>query len=109
MATARKRPVSETSRFVCTLDHDDAPRRREQMARLARQLTDHATDGERRARLTFPATAAPLVEEFVRDESACCSFFTFAVEPAGESVRLRITAPEGAEGILHGLLDALGR
>lgn len=101
--------MSETSRFACTLDPDDAPRRGEQIARLARQATEHASDGERGARLTFPATAAPLVEEFVRDETACCSFFAFGVETDGESVRLHVAAPEGAEDMLDGLLDALGR
>ena len=101
--------MNPAPRFVCTIEPEDVPRRGEQVAQLARHLTEHATDGERHQRLTFPASAATLVEEFVRDESTCCSFFTFEVEPAGESVHLHIGAPEGAEDILDGLLDALGR
>lgn len=101
--------MSETSRFVCTLEPEDGPRRGEQITELAQQLLDHTTEGDRRSRLTFPATATSLVEEFVRDESACCSFFTFEIEPVGETVHLHIVAPEGAEGMLGGLLEALGR
>lgn len=100
--------MTNGARFVCTLEPQEAPRRTEQVHRLASQLVEHARWDDRRTRLTFPREAGSLVEEFVRDESACCAFFAFDVERAGDATHLHVAAPEGAEEMLDALLDALG-
>ncbi len=87
--------MSQADEFVCTLTSEDTDRRRE----LHRRLTAHLRachHDPRRAVLTFAPQAHADVREFVRDESACCSFFDFDVEPGDDAVRLRVTAPRKA-------------
>jgi hypothetical protein len=50
-----------------------------------------------------------MVQRSVRDESVYCSFLAFHLEQDKQAVRLRVTAPEGAEPHLRQLLDALVR
>ena len=95
--------MSQPEEFVCTLTSEDADRRREQHLRLTAQL--RACDHDpRRAVLTFAPQAHAEVREFVRDESACCSFFGFDVKPGDDAVQLQVTAPPGAEAMLDALV-----
>ena len=92
----------------CTLAPDEAAGRARDAQRLAALLrSSELRDGA--ATLTFgpAAVAAPLVEAFVRAESACCSFFEFAVTSGPDAVVLRIVAPRGATALLEGLVATL--
>lgn len=98
--------MSDPTRFVCTLSDEDAPRREADGHALAAEMLSHRWEGERRAELVFRARAQPLVQQFVRDESACCSFFDFTVESDDGEARLHVEAPEGAEHMLQQLVTA---
>lgn len=98
--------MTESTPFSCTLSPEDAARRRTRDRLLADRLISHHWDGSRGAVLTFPADATPLVTRFVRDESACCSFFGFDVDAGEQQVVLRVEAPAGAEPMLHQLVSA---
>lgn len=58
---------------------------------------------------TFPGTDAMLDElnEFIKTERACCSFFTFGLTVAGDksSACLELTGPEGAKDMIIHELD----
>jgi hypothetical protein len=85
---------SETGTYVCTLDGEGAKARLPQVHAMLARLRDRQ-QSEGRLVLSFtggPETAA-LVEEFVRDESQCCGFFTFAVATGDDEVTLELTAP----------------
>lgn len=98
--------MTEPTRYSCTLSPEDAARRLTRDRPLADRLTSHHWDGPRGAVLTFPADATPLVTRFVRDESACCSFFDFDVDAGEQQVILRVEAPVGAEPMLRQLVSA---
>ena len=98
--------MTQADEFVCTLTPEDTDRRRDQHRRLTARL--RACHHEpRRAVLTFAPQAQAEVREFVRDESACCSFFGFDVQPGDDAVQLHVTAPPGAEGMLDALIATL--
>ena len=98
--------MSQADEFLCTLTPEDTDRRREQHRRLTAHLRACHHD-PRRAVLTFAPQACAEVQEFVRDESACCSFFGFDVQTGDDAVQLRVTAPHGAEGMLDALIATL--
>ena len=56
-----------------------------EMIRYGAPILDTVTEG-----------ALADVEELVRQETACCAFLTFQIEPRPGSVRLVVTAPEDA-------------
>lgn len=88
--------------FVCTLDEQGARARLEQAHGLATRLRRRDLSDNRLA-LTFANDGETelLVDEFVRDEQQCCSFFEFTVAHADEAVTLEVAAPEGAEHMLE--------
>jgi hypothetical protein len=101
--------MTEPQPFACGLTPQEQAAREPRDRALAEQLRHLARPREREAVLAFPQAAAPLVHEFVRDESRCCEFFDFAVEPADDVVRLTVSAPPGAEAMLQALVDAVAR
>lgn len=98
--------MTDQDPFACTLTPDEQVRREPADRALAGQLSQWRWDREREAVLTFPSEVEPLVHEFVRNESACCAFFHFDVQPGPATVRMTVSAPEGGEHMLAALVDA---
>lgn len=88
--------------FACTLDEGGAHARLEQAHELAERLRRRDLSDNRLV-LTFAneGDTGLLVDEFVRDEQQCCSFFGFTVALDDDTVTLTLTAPEGAEHMLE--------
>lgn len=99
--------MTDQDPFACTLTPDEQVRREPADQALAVRLRQWRWDREREAVLTFPPEAEALVREFVRNESACCAFFRFDVQPEPDTVRLTVSAPEGGEHMLAALGDAV--
>lgn len=87
-----------TKRYVCTLDPADAPARRAQGEEMVQRLrgATRLEDGLE-LRLRGSDGTEELVADFVRDESRCCSFFSFETHRDGEDVVLTMTAPREPE------------
>jgi hypothetical protein len=98
--------MSESAAITCSLTQTQMKKRTEYAAEIAEgRLLDLTTSGAK-ADLVFASTESSIThfEEFVDAESKCCPFFTFKVEPAGETVRLSIEAPEDAAPLTRGLV-----
>lgn len=90
-----------TNEYGCTLDTSGALDRLPQVhglverlrhrERVDDQLVLHFEDGD---------VTLDLVTAFVRDESQCCSFFTFDVRRSDDEVELVLTAPPEADHML---------
>lgn len=98
--------MTEPAPFACTLTPDDEARRASQDRALAAQLLGEPAHDQRHATLTFPPSAQPLIDQFVGEESRCCSFFQFEVERGDETTRLHVGVPPGGEDMLRALVDA---
>lgn len=97
--------MSETADYRCTLSLHELPARTDQVQRLVDGLRSRERD-DRRVRLRFDPSLTGVVAAFVRDESACCAFFDFAVEERADAVQLTVEAPAGAEPLLDSLYAA---
>lgn len=97
--------MTEPADYRCTLSLDDLPARTDQIQRLVDGLRSRERDG-RRVRLSFDPSVTGVVAAFVRDESACCAFYDFAVEERDDAVELTVGAPAGAEPLLDSLYAA---
>ncbi|MBA0127486.1 hypothetical protein H0B56_18225 [Haloechinothrix sp. YIM 98757] len=100
--------MSNDEAFTCQLSEQDARRREEADRALVAELARYEWEDDRHAVLTFAPSSEHLVREFVREESSCCSFFDFDVRDTGDAVRLRVSAPHGAERMLQALVGAFG-
>lgn len=96
--------MTDAEEYVCTLTTDEAPARAVQIRRLAAGLVSRRRHG-REVAVRFAPELAPVVREFVRDESRCCDFFAFDVTAYDDAVELRVRAPVGAEALLDGLYE----
>lgn len=86
---------------VCTLTPEGARARLPQARALTERLrTRHRTDGRLQLHFVDDGDTGALVEEFVRDESRCCTSFDFTTRHVGHEVVLELTAPEGAGHLL---------
>lgn len=97
--------MTESAGYRCTLSLDELPARTDQVQRLIDGLQSRERD-ERRVRLRFDPSLSGVVDAFVRDESACCAFYDFAVEERADAVQLTVEAPAGAEPLLESLYAA---
>lgn len=90
-----------TQHYSCTLDTNGALERLPQVHGLTERLRRRERVGDRLS-LHFENgdDTVDLVEEFVRDESECCSFFTFDVHHHDDEVELVLTAPPQAGDML---------
>ena len=90
-----------TNDYGCTLDTAGAQQRLPQVHGLTDRLRDRERVDERLV-LHFEDREGTdeLVEEFVRDESQCCSFFTFDIRRRDGEVLLELTAPPEASDML---------
>ncbi len=86
-----------THEYGCTLDASGARERIPQARELTARLRHRARVDDRLVlRFEDDGDTVGLVEEFVRDESRCCSFFTFDVRRHEGEVVLELTAPPQA-------------
>ena len=64
-------------------------------------------DGPRALRFRNDDATRARLEAIVAAESECCSFLGFDLKVDGDTLELRITAPEGAEALADDLVQAL--
>ena len=97
--------------IACSLSATELPARLAQIAELGRDaLLDVELSGTHATlRLAAGAGVHGRVRSVVAAESACCAFLAMKVSDEPDAVVLDITAPEGAELLLHELVDAFGR
>lgn len=90
-----------TETFACTLDEGGAHARLSQARDLAARLSRRERIDDRLV-LEFvdDGDTTALVEEFVRDEKKCCTFFEFDVRRGESQVTLELRAPQGAGHML---------
>ncbi len=84
--------------IACSLNTAELAERREQMRRVALIGA--------RVQLRFPAAARAEVEDIVEAESRCCPFLTMQLADDGGEVVLAVEAPQGAELVLAGMVEA---
>ena len=93
--------------FACTLDVDGARSRLSQARGLTERLRGRQRIDQRLVlRFVDDGRTGALVDEFVRDEQQCCSFFEFDVRRAGDEVVLELAAPAGAAHMLDAAMEA---
>lgn len=86
-----------TNEYRCTLDTSGVQERIPQARQLTARLRHRARTDDRLVLRFDDDDTAELVQEFVRDESQCCSFFTFDVRQVDGEVVLELTAPPQAD------------
>ena len=86
---------------VCTLAADDQPARLAEWTGLL-ALVEHRELIDGGLRLRFPPDPglAGRLADLAAREQACCSFFTFTLHPAGDSVTLDVHAPDDAAAVV---------
>lgn len=89
--------------IACSLSAEAVPDRAAWMREIGQDLQAIAAD-RARATLSFSAERREELEEFVRAESGCCSFFDFELTAEADVARLSITAPEDAHWAVRGLV-----
>lgn len=92
---------------ACTLPTPDRPLR---LAEFDRLFRDAVHDVDRRSarhlRLRLDTTAEPALRDLIARESACCSFFTFALaRPDGDALTLDIRVPPAHVDVLDALTE----
>ena len=93
--------------YACTLDENGAHARLTQARGLAARLRRRQRiDNRLVLDFTDDGHTRPLVDEFVRDEKQCCSFFEFTVRHDGGQVVLELAAPDGADHMLDAAMEA---
>lgn len=97
-----------TREYACTLDAEGARRRLPQASALTARLRRRERVDDRLV-LTLEDVegTVELVEEFVRDESRCCSFFGFEVRRSEEGIVLELSAPPAASHMLDAAMESL--
>jgi hypothetical protein len=94
--------LTTTATIACNLGGTALSDRGDWIRELGRSLIAiHADRGQ--ARLRFEAEKRGELEEFVRAESGCCSFFEFGLATENGTTELSISAPEDAGWAVRGL------
>ncbi|PTA47371.1 hypothetical protein [Micromonospora sp. RP3T] len=92
---------------ACTLPTTDRPLRLAEFDRLFRDAV-HAVDrrSARHLRLRLGSAAEPATRDLITRESACCSFFAFALtRPDGDALTLDIRVPPAHVDVLDALTE----
>jgi hypothetical protein len=84
--------------IACSLNATDLARRREEMRAVPLLGAS--------ARLRFPRDERERVERLVQAESRCCPFLAMDVGEEGGEIVLTVGAPQGAEAVLAGMVEA---
>jgi hypothetical protein len=92
---------------ACTLPTVERPLR---LAEFDALFAETVTDVERhgstvRLQMAGPPSLGERVRDLTERESSCCSFFTFTVDGAAESLTLEISVPPERKTILGALAD----
>jgi hypothetical protein len=90
---------------ACTLPTVDRPMRLEEFdALFAGAVRRVSHDGDVvRMHLTGPAGLPDRVRDLAERETACCSFFTFAIEGGADDLQLEISVPPERRDVLEAL------
>jgi hypothetical protein len=91
--------------IACSLGVDELPARLAQI----RAIGDDALIGvtsEGTLRFRAGDTIRERLEAIIAAESQCCSFLHFELAGDGRELVMSVTAPEGAEPLAQGLVDA---
>lgn len=98
---------NEAQQYVCTLDYEGAQARLPHSRALAARLRGRERlEGRLMLHFAGGQETVELVEQFVRDEKRCCSFFGFDIQPCEGEVVLRMSAPIQAAHMLDAAMDA---
>ncbi len=102
-------PAPAAGPAACTLDAGDRPARLVAWAELVARVEDReAIDGGLRLRFPPDPALAGRLGELAAREQACCSFFTFTLQPFSDAVTLDVRAPEDAAGVLAEMFGTAG-
>ncbi|MFI1652938.1 MerR family DNA-binding protein [Streptomyces avidinii] len=101
------REASRAAPVACTLDAAELGRRTGQWRALV-TLAARREDIEDGLRLHFPpdAALAGRIAALAAAEQGCCAFFGFTLHLTPAALRLDVSAPESAAGMLAGLFGA---
>ena len=105
----RRRKIGEVKELpiACTLTPAGMTDRAAWLQRLGRASLRGGERTDTGLALQFDAAAEDEVRTWVKAESECCAFLSFAVDRTGDELRLAVTGPPGSETVLDGLLAAL--
>ena len=94
--------------IACSLGASELDERRAELRALGRTALLGAHAEPTRARLRFAATGdvPARLAAVVAAESKCCPFLTLRLARERDALVLDLAAPEGAEPVLAGLVDA---
>ena len=84
--------------IACSLNADDLAQRREEWRALPLLGA--------RVQLRFPLSARADLDRLVEAEARCCPFLTLRVTERVDALVLTVDAPEGAEAVLGGMVEA---
>lgn len=89
----------------CTLPTEERPLRVAEFDDLfSTSLTALERPEPTRARLALAAEAEPRARELATRESACCSFFTFELHAAADTVWMEVAVPVAQVAVLDALV-----
>lgn len=92
--------------YACTLDLEGARARLPNIRALTgRLLARERIDNRLVLRFEDDGDTTALVEEFVREEQACCPFFGFEIRH-GQEVALELSAPAEGSHMLDAAMDS---
>ena len=91
--------------IACSLSTEDLPVRLAEIRAIGADALLGVDDSGALRFRNDEATRTRL-EAFVAAESECCSFLGFDLRPEGDSLELRITAPEDAQALADDLVRA---
>ena len=93
--------------LACSLDAAAMADRLAEMRALGRDALVAADDGVLRFRAD--AETRRRLERIVAAEAECCPFLRLELRDAADGLELAIAAPEGAEPVMAGLVEAFSR
>ena len=97
--------MTPDTRVACSLGADELSQRLAEMSALGKDaLMSVSPDGTLRFRADEPTRRR--LEAIVAAESQCCSFLGFELNEDDGDLALTIVAPEGAEPVAAGLVEA---
>lgn len=94
---------------ACTLPAVEQPLRAAEFDDLFRQLRSVDRAGPGQLALTFEQGAGEAVQDLVRRESQCCSFFAFTVDEQDDRVLLEVAVPAVHVEVLDALAERAAR
>lgn len=91
--------------IACSLNAEELPRRLAEIRAIGADALV-GVDGAGTLRFRNDEATRSRLEAIVTAESECCAFLAFDLRATDDELELRITAPEGAEGIADELAEA---